>query len=595
MDQIEEIKQKTNIVELINSFVPLKKAGRNFKGLCPFHSEKTPSFMVSPELQIFKCFGCGSGGDAIHFLQLYERMDFWEAAEFLAQKVGVKLKRRQFGPDEQLKRRLYDLHRTSADFYHFLLTRHSQGQLARDYLKNRGIKAKAIKAFKIGFSPLDLTAIAKFLLKKKFRREEILQAGLVFASRYQNNQLIDRFRGRVIFPLHDHRGNAIGFSGRLIPGLLKSEAQASKYINSPETPVYHKSKALFGLWLTKQAVKKNNRVVVVEGELDLISPWQIGIKNIVALKGTAFTTDQIRLLKRFSNQVVLALDEDVAGNAAALRGIQLAQNEGLEIQALDLKGKFKDPDEAVQKNPDFFRKAIKKTIPVWDFVIQTVIKKHKIGKKRLTINEKKKILAETLPFLAVISNEVEKEYYLRKMAKLLSVSEEAVLLEAQKSFQKTISSTVQFSSVLEEKAVSARREVIEGYLLGLILASSKTKKYLTRETSKFFKTFRWQRIFELALKFDKKKKFKPGDFLSFLSSELKKPFVEIFLKIQSQEVKDKEVDQVLQQLKRVSLKEAMEELSEAMSLAEKSGNKPRIKRLEKKFARLSRQLIEPGK
>jgi len=596
VEQIEQIKQKIDIVELINNFVPLKKAGRNFKGLCPFHSEKTPSFMVSPQLQIFKCFGCGEAGDAIRFLQLYERMDFWEAAEYLANKVGIKLKKTNAGPGEAMRKRLYDFHRDVGEFYHFLLTKHEKGQVARDYLKGRGISTKAITAFKIGFSPLDPLATGKFLQKKGYGEQEITQAGLGFASRYQRGEMLDRFRGRLIFPLHDHRGNPVGFSGRLIPGLLKNENQMGKYINSPETPVYHKGKSLFGLWLTKDEIKKKNEAIVVEGELDLISPWQIGVKNVVAIKGTAFVPDQIRLLKRFCEKIVLALDEDVAGNQAALRGIQLAQNEGLEIQALDLRGKYKDPDEAVQKNPQFFKKAIEKTIPIWDYVIKTIIKKYKQAKKELSIGEKKKVLAEALPFLVGIGNEVEKDYYLRKLASRLGVSESALLLEASKVEQKTVSSAtgiIKQTIALEKEPLSLRREVTEGYLLGLILALKRPKKYLNKETKALFKTYRYQRLFKLAKAFIKgKKAFKPDEFLSSLEAELKKPFVESFLKVENQEVEKKEIEQIVLSLKRMSLKEEMESLSSELALAENNQEEKKIKVLERKFTDLTKRLLE---
>ncbi|MFH1602225.1 MAG: DNA primase [Candidatus Shapirobacteria bacterium] len=592
MDQIEELKQKTDIVELISSFMPLKKAGRNFKGLCPFHSEKTPSFMVSPQLQIFKCFGCDAAGDAIEFLRKYERMDFWEAAEFLANRAGVKLKKTlSAGPDELLRKKLYDLHRQAGDFYHFLLVRHSQGKTALAYLNNRGIKSKAITAFKIGFSSLDPLATAKFLLKKKFTKEEIITSGLGLPSSYQPGELFDRFRGRLVFPLHDHRGNPIAFSGRLIPGLLKNEEKLGKYINSPETPVYHKSRNLFGLWLTKENIKKKNQALVVEGELDLISPWQAGVKNVVALKGTAFTQDQVRLIKRFSDQLILALDEDAAGDRAALRSFQLAQGEGLEVRALDLRGKFKDPDEAVQKNLEFFKKALKKTLPVWDYVIKTMIKKHQTGKKKLSIEAKKKILKESLVFLTQIENEVEKDYYLRKLARLLKVSQLAVLQEAQKLSSKQAPFLAESGPPdLAKEPISLRREITEGYLLGLIFAFSSPAKYLNKKTNSLFKTWRYQRLFNQARSFAKKGKFLPGKFLASLDPELKNPFVEIFIKVQDQGSEEKEISCTVKVLEGLSLKEELEKLSSELALAEKQGLENKVRKLEKKFTALAKNL-----
>ena len=591
MSQIEEIKRKIDIVKIIGERVPLKKAGRNYKALCPFHSEKTPSFMVSPQLQIFKCFGCGEGGDVIKFLQLYEKMDFWEAVEYLAQRAGVKLKRKRLSADERLRRRLWELNREAAEFYHFLLTRHPQGERARLYLRQRGIKPSTVAAFKIGFSPLDPSATVKFLQKKGFSLQEMLQSGIVVSSHYRQGQFLDRFRGRLVFPLHDHRGNIIGFSGRIIPGLFRNEDNLAKYINSPETFLYHKGSNLFGFWLTKEEVKKKEEVFVVEGELDMISPWQIGVKNIVALKGTAFTEEQIRLLKRFVKKIIITLDEDAAGNAATLRGIRLAEDEGLEVEVLTLKGKFKDPDEAAQKDPKFFLERTKKTLPVWDFVIDTIIKKYKERKGKLSINDKKNILGEALPFLVQISNEIEKDFYLHKLARRLQVSPEAVLIEAEKVFQRQQGERMVLPEERKTKQTE-QREVLEGYLLGLVFTSRKPEKYLKKKFFSFLKTFHWQRIFKLARQFVKKRKFSPEKFLEFLPPELKPHFEEIFFRTGEEEKRAREIKNTLRRLKLLTVEEKLAELVGEIALAEKKGEKEKLKKLSEEFTTLSRQRVE---
>src|SRR3990167_5278760 len=307
-DQVDEVKQKIDIVSLIGEYVQLKKAGRNYRALCPFHSEKTPSFMVSPELQIYKCFGCGESGDAFSFLEKYEGMDFGEALRFLADRAGIKLVALRPGEQGE-KERLYEINNLASRFYHYILVGHPAGKQAYNYLtRERGLKAGTIETFQVGFSPDVPGAIRKFLVeKKKFADRELEKAGLSVLGR----AAIDRFRGRITFPLLDHRGNIVGFAGRTMPG---AKTELAKYINSPETPIYHKSRVLYGLNLAKTRIKEKKTAIVVEGELDMISSWQAGVENTVAIKGSAFTEEQLRLLTRFCQKVILALDTDFAGD-----------------------------------------------------------------------------------------------------------------------------------------------------------------------------------------------------------------------------------------------------------------------------------------
>ncbi|MDP2861049.1 MAG: DNA primase, partial [bacterium] len=324
-DQIEEVKQKTDIVSLIGEYIEVKKAGRNYKAICPFHSEKTPSFMISPELQIYKCFGCQAGGDCFAFLKEYEGMEFGEALKFLADRAGVKLERIS-RTDTSEKEKIIEINNLTSRFYQYLLFNSSFGKVALDYLlRERGLKLTTIKEFGLGFSPDSPIGLKKFLIdKKKFDPRDIERAGIGYPK---GGYFIDRLRGRVIFPLLDHRGNTVGFAGRVLPG--PNEKETAKYINTPETPVYHKSNLLYALNLTRQNIKRKNIAIVVEGELDAISSWQAGIKNVVAIKGSALTEDQVRLLSRFCKKAILCLDSDIAGDAAARRGVITAQDQGL--------------------------------------------------------------------------------------------------------------------------------------------------------------------------------------------------------------------------------------------------------------------------
>ena len=361
--EVEEIKKKLDIVDVINHYLPLKKRGRHYLANCPFHSEKTPSFTVSPELQIFKCFGCGKAGDIFTFVEEYEHVDFKDALEDLAKMAGVTLKKDpQITQIDHRRKRLIELNHQVARFYNYILTTHPLGKNALDYILKRGIALETIKLFKIGFSPPSAALIVNYLHKKGFLDDELIATGTFGFSQYHARQMYDRFQGRLTFPLSDFRDRILGFSGRILPGSTASNA--AKYINSPETDIYHKSQMLFGLNLAKESIKKNNSVLVVEGEFDLISPFQQGVTNIVALKGTAFTSDQLQLLHRYTDNLILGLDSDFAGNNAARKSIELADSMEFDIKVLDLGTTFKDPDEAIQTDPVFFQNQLQNPIPI---------------------------------------------------------------------------------------------------------------------------------------------------------------------------------------------------------------------------------------
>ena len=292
-NQVEEIKSKINIVDIINRYVTLKKRGHNHIACCPFHGEKTPSFTVSEELQIYKCFGCGVSGDVFSFLENFEKISFREALEELAPLAGVTLtKSVAYSKEELVKKTLLSINEQVAKFYNYILLSHPLGKTALDYVLNRGITLKTLKEFNIGFSPQNPQLLVNFLTKKGFKTNDLIASGTFGVSQY-NNRLYDRFQDRLVFPLSNFRGQILGFSGRILPS--SKNQNLAKYINSPETEIYHKSHNLFGLHLAKEAIKNQNSVIITEGEFDMISPYQIGIKNIVAIKGTAFTEDQLHL------------------------------------------------------------------------------------------------------------------------------------------------------------------------------------------------------------------------------------------------------------------------------------------------------------
>lgn len=584
---MEEVKAKADIVSLIGEHITLKKAGRNYKALCPFHSEKTPSFVVSPELQIFKCFGCGESGDAIAFLQKYEGMDFYEALKFLADKVGVTLKSSGAGQEGE-KERLYQVNNLANRFYHYLLIKHSVGKEPLRYLtKERGLGVKAIEEFQLGFSPGVPLALKSFLVdRKKILLKDLERAGIVFIK---DGLAIDRFRGRIIFPLFDHRGNVAGFAGRLLP--KDDDKGLAKYINTPDTPIYHKSNILYGLNLTKQEIKKQGVAVVVEGELDLISSWQAGVKNVVAIKGSALTFEQARLLGRFSQKLVLALDADLAGDTAARRGITIAESEGLEVKVAQIKG-YKDPDEMARKDSDKYLKAISSAVGVWDFLVSSVFSRH----DEASGEGKAGISREIIPILTSINDEITRAHYAGLVAKRLDVPLEAVFKEILKNIaDKSEAPAVAIVTPVPQKG---RKEILEERLLAIafradpdILLDSKIERLVSTPLAK--------RIIEAYKAFSKNKSsFDPSVFAGELPQELAEGFANLILKEfqgiekDEPEVFQRELELVERELKIINIKGKLEELAKDVGELERGGQKAKLRKAEQAFSKLTETLSD---
>lgn len=462
MNDIEEIKSRLNIIDIISSRVPIKKAGRHFKANCPFHNEKTPSFVVSPDRQIWKCFGCNKGGSVIDFVMEFDHMDFVEALEALAPLAGITLDHSRFEtPQSKLREKLYEVNHMASEFYQYLLTKHAHGEKARLYLKNRGVSDKSIKTFSLGYSPNSWEGLLRFLRKKGYDEELMESAGLVIPSRSSNtasHSYYDRFRGRVMFTLRDHRGNVVGFSGRL----LESDAKEAKYINTSETPVYSKSNILYGLDVTKGAIQKANQAILTEGELDVISSFQVGVSNVVAIKGSALTEGHIHLLKRFTERLVFALDSDIAGDMASRRGIEMADKAGFDIQVVHIPN-GKDPDEAARTDEVAFKKAIQHAVPFYDYCIDSAVKRFGIE----SAYGKKKASEELVSIVGKIENTIVQDHYIKKLATTLETSETAI--------REGIRKLVRYSSgkhPTEETSdviPLSRLEKLEMYLLGLLL------------------------------------------------------------------------------------------------------------------------------
>lgn len=476
MNDAEIVKSKIDIVDFISSYVTLKKAGRNFKALCPFHSEKTPSFTVSPERQSWHCFGaCATGGDAITFYEKWEGIDFLEALKSLAEKTGVTLQNYAPAKDIVIKEKIYAINNFASDFYHYLLTSHPIGRRARDYLKSRNIKKEIIDNFRLGYAPESWDSLSKYMTKKGFTNSELADSGLMVKS--EKESYYDRFRGRLIFTLHDHSGKIIGFSGRSLParrslgeGGRDENESGAKYINTPETPLYIKGNCFYGLDKTKDAIKKEGFAIIVEGEFDFLASFQSGITNIVAIKGSALTQNQSLLIKRYTEAVVLALDSDFAGNQAAKRGIEIAEKVGLSVKVIKLL-KGKDPAECIDFGSHFWKQSVEKAVSIYDFIIDNACEKY----DSKDISGKKKISDEVIPFLAKIQNPIIASHYIKKLSSLLAVSEESVDTALDQYIRKL---NLKIDDVKVDKTKKDRSELLEEHFLSLILQSEIVKEML---------------------------------------------------------------------------------------------------------------------
>ncbi len=519
MDQVSEVREKTDLPSLISEYISLKKFGRNFKANCPFHQEKTPSFVVSPERQIWHCFGCGKGGDAFTFLMEYENMEFVEALRFLAKKVGVTLKNFGFqkGAYSQ-KENIYKLNSLASKFYNFLLTKHPIGKTALEYLiKKRDLNLNLINSYSLGFSPSDNSLSKYFTAKKGHKKEELLDSGLSYV---RNGKTFDFFRNRIMFPLSDHRGNIVGFSGRAL-----SDNDQPKYINTRDTLVYHKGSLFFGLESAKEEIKKKDSAIIVEGEFDALSSFKEGIKNVVAIKGTALTENQANLLSRFTKKVILCLDQDEAGFEATKRSLSSLEKNDFTIDVLILDDK--DPDEALRKSPAAFKKALKNSVGVYDFIISKSLKSN----NSQNVDGKRKITQEILPLVSQISNEVVKEHYLKKLSKDLDTSYESLIREIEKiqSAKKEASISVQ-----SQPPKKGRRELLEEFYLSVVLQNGDPKE-LIKDRKDFLLSYEFEnraikRIFEAMRKyFQKSEKFNIKSFARNLPKELLPIFDESFL------------------------------------------------------------------
>lgn len=423
---IDEIRCASDIVSIISGYVRLKKQGRNFGGLCPFHNEKTPSFMVSPEKQIYRCFGCGEGGNVFSFIMKRDNLGFPEAARVLAQRAGISIPEHD-DPARVAKAReteqAYDINELAKDFYHYILKNHEAAGEARSYLANRRITPEIIDRFELGFAPPGWDNLLQFMNKKGCPAVKLERLGLVSARSKGAPGYYDKFRNRVIFPVWNPRGKVAGFGGRVLDDSLP------KYLNSPETPLFNKSQLLYGLHMAADSIRQLDQVIIVEGYMDVIACHQAGINNVVASLGTALTREQGKLVLRYTREVIMAYDADAAGINATLKGWQILDDIGCRIRVVSIPD-GKDPDEFIRnRGPAGFRQLIdENALTLCDYITNRAMEKSDI----YTLEGKIKIAREVILSIVNLSSEIEKDEAIIKLSQRLHLSPDAIRAEVEK-------------------------------------------------------------------------------------------------------------------------------------------------------------------
>lgn len=467
MTDTQTIKDRIDIVQLIGEYVQLKKAGANWKAPCPFHHEKSPSFMVHPEKQIWHCFGCGKGGDIFSFLQEMEGIDFPEALKILADRAGVKIDTFANEVNKSQKNRILEINTKAAYFFNHVLSEMPAARGAREYLDNRKLKKETIEDWQVGFIPEQWDLLTQYFLKKGYSIDDLVASGLTIRKEDANpaskKGFYDRFRGRVMFPIWDAHGNIVGFTGRV---LVETERSGGKYVNTPQTLAYDKSRVLYGLNKAKTEIKNKDLAVVVEGQMDVIACHQAGMKNVVAASGTALTVEQIKLLKRYSNNIAMAFDADAAGQNAAKRGIDIAMEQGMNIKIIQIpEGGGKDADECLKGNPpaggpQVWFKAVENAKDVMEWYFAPVI----AGGLENNPKQKQKMVENLLPEIARLPYATERDYWLKILTEKLGV-ETNLLREELNRYTKKPSHDNQKNGEAKKPVSSAWLNENQGYLL----------------------------------------------------------------------------------------------------------------------------------
>lgn len=575
---VEEIKNRLDIAEVIQGYLKLQKAGAYWKGLCPFHNEKTPSFMVTPARQMWHCFGCGEGGDIFSFVSKMEGLEFADALRMLAEKAGVKLKKQDPQLNSQRKR-LYEITELAAKFFERQLESKS-GQLAMAYLKDRGVAENFMSDFRLGWAPDSWQSLRNFLNAEGYDDKEITSAGLAVESQESKNKYHDRFRHRIMFPIADGQGQVVGFTGRIfdkVKGKTVHE-DAGKYVNTPNTLLYDKSQVLYGLDKARGTIR-NAGCILVEGTLDVLMSHQAGVKNVVATCGTAFGPAHARIIKRYTDRLMLAFDADEAGDTALKKGVVTALAAGLGVEAVLIPAGHKDTADVVKHSPELWQKQAAASVPYLAHLINRSLQDYSGA-----LENKKTVTAAVLPFIKNIVSPLERDYWLEELSRKIAVEKAVLSLELKRlpaSFEeKTVDAVPSESKSGELKGIKGLRQ--EEYLLSLLIRYPDLKRHMGEAELELFSQ---PKLLKLARGLE-------------ANSGAEIPAAESSVVLMSEMLADFNIDpeaefaQTLKSLKKNRLQSQLKLIQADIKKAEVEGDREALELLVKEFSGLTQELNE---
>ena len=591
---IDEIKSRLDIIEVISSYIKLSKTGANYRALCPFHSEKKPSFFVSPARQIWHCFGCGKGSDIFGFVKEIEGVEFGDALRILARRAGVELKpmRPESASWRTERQRLYEICELATRFFEKQLEESSSGKEAKKYLLSRGISDDSIKKWRLGYSPDTWEGLTEFLVSRGYKREEVIKAGLAIQKepigeisgqiREDLRDAYDRFRGRIIFPIFDLNSQIIGFGGRVFKE--KDKAEIAKYVNTPNTLLYDKSRVLYGLDKAKVEIRKKDNCILVEGYTDVIMSHQAGVQNVVATSGTALTHYQLKILKRYSENLILGFDMDVAGDSATKRGIDLAQGQGFNIKVIRLSD-GKDAADIISKNPKEWQNSLLNEKSILEFYFESAFS----GRDSKTPEGKKEIAKILLPVIKRIPNKIERGYWIQKLAKELGAKEENIEEELKKVKLEGYSEVYGLEKEeLENLSPKSRRELLEERLGTLVI---KFPKIGTDAID--FEIIDLIGIPEIKIVLQEVKNNPNVDF-GKTSIKATDVFNTLCLRAEIEEIEEKEIlpeiQCCLREIRSIEIKNKLDHISKEIKKAEEEKDSKKIEKLSQEFNQLAKNI-----
>lgn len=590
-DNISKIKERLSIVDIVSGYLKVQKAGINFKAPCPFHNEKTPSFFISPERQMWKCFGCSKGGSIFDFIMEIEGVDFPEALRILAARAGIELEKFDSSVRNS-KDRLYEICESSARFFEKQLGHSSSGSRAVEYLKNRGLENATIIKFRLGFAPKTWDALSGYLRNSGFTEKEIIDSGMVIKR--ESEGIYDRFRSRVMFPISDVNGRVVGFTGRILEG----DEKEAKYINTPQTLIYDKSRILYGLEHSRGDIRKKDKCLLVEGNMDVIMSHQAGVANVVASSGTALTPMHLAMLKRYTDNLDFCFDTDSAGAMATKRGIGMALGQNFSVRAVSIDDKeCKDPADYVKKYGKEWEKIVSSARPVMDFYFE----KAKENYKPESAESKKNVILTVAPFIKSISSRVERAHWINKLAYLLRVKEEAIEADIM-SVQDDLS--VYSTADRRQPPVGAKktqlpveRDILNETLLSVVFKKPFLfKEEITALDKSFLNSLASQVFGELAK--ENLEQFNFGSFAAKFNSDKTLDLEFIYLRSQAlwDNFEDDELkvefNNILNKLKQKIIHLRLADLGYEMRAAEAAGDKASIGVLAARFNELTQALVK---